>query len=197
MRLIIATNNKFKLKEIRHILKGLNFKIVSLADLKKKFRIVENGKTFTENAIKKTLPVSCIFKDDYVLGEDSGLVVDYLGGLPGVYSKRYAGKSGDQNKNNSKLLKALVGVTASKRKAYFCCDLALARDGKLIRVFQGKLNGLIYGKTKGTNGFGYDPVFYLPSYGKTVAQLPIGLKNKISHRAKAFGKLKNYLKKNI
>ena len=194
MRLIVATRNKGKLREIKEILRGLDMRIVSLVDLKRRFRIVENGKTFKENAAKKAIPVSRVYKDDYVLGEDSGLVVKCLGGLPGVYSKRYAGKSGIASKNNSKLLKELSGLPASKRSAYFCCDLVIARAGKPIKRFEGRLNGCIHNEAKGTNGFGYDPVFYLPKYKKTVAQLPLATKNKISHRAKAFQKLKVYLK---
>jgi len=197
MRLIIATKNKGKLREIKEILKGINMRIVFLSELKKRFRIVENGKTFTENAIKKAVSVSKAYPRDYVLGEDSGLVVNYLGGLPGVYSKRYAGKSGNSKKNNAKLLKKLCGVAIAKRGAYFCCDLILVRAGKVIERFEGRLKGCIHTESKGTNGFGYDPVFYLPQYKKTVAQLPLAVKNKISHRAKAFQKLKAYLSKNI
>ena len=197
MRLIIATQNKGKLREIKGILKGIGIPIISLIELKKKFRIVENRKTFTENATKKAVSVSKAYRRDYVLGEDSGLVVNYLGGLPGVYSKRYAGKSGNSKKNNAKLLKKLYGVATSKRRAYFCCDLVLAKAGKVIKRFEGRLKGCVHTESKGTNGFGYDPVFYLPQYKKTVAQLPLSTKNKISHRAKAFQKLKIYLSKNI
>ena len=194
MRLIVATKNKAKLREIKEILKGINLKIISLTDLKKKFRIVENGKTFTENAIKKAIPVSKAYPNDYVLGEDSGLVVNCLGGLPGIYSKRYAGRSGNPKKNNTKLLKKMLGVPASKRRAYFCCDLIIAKGGKVTNRFEGKLRGRICKEPKGSNGFGYDPVLYLVQYRKTVAQLPLPLKNKISHRAKAFRALKKYLK---
>ena len=99
-------------------------------------------------------------------------------------------------KNNSKLLKELSAVVPAKRKAHFCCDLVLAKSGKIIKVFFGRLSGHIHTHSEGINGFGYDPVFYLAKYKKTVAQLPLSLKNKISHRAKAFGKLKTYLNKN-
>ncbi|MDD3296981.1 MAG: RdgB/HAM1 family non-canonical purine NTP pyrophosphatase [Candidatus Omnitrophica bacterium] len=192
MRLIVATNNKSKLKEIKKILKGCGLKIISLADLEKRFRIVENGKTFRENALKKTLPVSRVYKDDYVVGEDSGLEVKHLGWAPGVYSKRYAGKNGDQDANNRKLLKALQGVPLKKRNAQFKCVLVLAMAGRVIKVYQGMLKGKIFLEPCGDSGFGYDPVFYLPEYKKTVAQLPLSIKNGISHRAKAFKKLKNY-----
>jgi XTP/dITP diphosphohydrolase len=194
MRLIIATRNKGKLREIKDILKELNSEIVSLADLKKKFRIVENGLTFFENASKKALTVSKVYTGDYILGEDSGLEVVYLDGAPGVYSKRYAGKSATDIKNNTKLLRALKGVSGKKRSAQYRCCLVLAKSGKVIEVFQGKLKGLISTNSKGKGGFGYDPVFYLPSHEKTVAQLPFGEKNKISHRAKSFKKLKRFFK---
>jgi XTP/dITP diphosphohydrolase len=193
MRLIIATRNKSKLKEIRHLLRGADIRILSLADLKRRVRIVENGKTFAENAAKKAVAVSRVYRNDYVLGEDSGLAVTFLGGLPGVYSKRYASANGDQDKNNQKILRALKGVPRSKRQASFCCHLALARGGRLIREFAGRLWGTISRRPAGEGGFGYDPVFYLPPLGKTVAQLPLEEKNKISHRAKAFKKLKKYL----
>ena len=193
MRLIIATRNKSKLREIKHILKGLNLEIVSLADLDKKFRIVENAKTFSGNASKKALAVSKVYKTDYVLGEDSGLEVEFLNGEPGVYSKRYSGKNATDLKNNLKILKALEGVPKNKRTAYFCCLLAVAKDGEIVKVFEGKLKGQIHHLQVGKNGFGYDPIFYLPKRKKTTAQLSLEEKNAISHRAKAFNKLKTYL----
>lgn len=194
MRLIVATRNNHKLKEIRKILKGVRLPIVSLADLDKKFRIVENGKTFLANAKKKAIPVSKVYKDDLILGEDSGIEVDYLEGAPGIYSKRYAGKSGNFFRNNHKLLKVMAGVPAKNRGANFRCCLVLAKAGNAIKVFEGRLKGRINREEKGSNGFGYDPILYLTGYKKTVAQLPLSLKNKISHRAKAFRELKKYIK---
>ena len=192
MRLIVATKNNDKSKEIKGILKGLGVSIVSLNELEKKFRIVENGKTFQENAFKKALPVSRHYKNDYILGEDSGLEVNYLNGAPGIYAKRYSGPKATYESNNKKLLKNLQGVPAKKRGAAFCCCLVLACDGKLVKVFEGRLKGRIWDKARGENGFGYDPVFYLDQYKKTVAQLPLLTKNKISHRGKAFRKLRKY-----
>ena len=194
MRLIVATKNKNKLKEIKGILRGLEVSIVSLNELEKKFRIVENAKTFRENAFRKALPVSRHYKDNYVLGEDSGLEVNYLNQAPGIYSKRYSGPKATYKSNNKKLLENLKGVPAAKRQAAFRCCLVLAYNGKLVKVFEGILSGRISDKARGENGFGYDPVFYLTDYKKTVAQLPLSRKNKISHRAKAFRKLKTYLK---
>ena len=193
MRLIIATRNKGKLREIREILKGIGMPIVCLSQLDKKFRIVENEKTLLGNAKKKALPVSKIYKDDYVLGEDSGLEVEYLNGRPGVYSKRYSGKNATYRSNNLKLLNELEGVPVGKRKASFVCCLALAKNSEVIKICEARLRGRIGAEPQGKNGFGYDPVFFIPKYNKTVAQMPLSLKNKISHRAKAFGKLKKYL----
>ncbi|MDD4955306.1 MAG: RdgB/HAM1 family non-canonical purine NTP pyrophosphatase [Candidatus Omnitrophica bacterium] len=192
MRLIIATENEGKLREIKHILKGIKIPIISQASLDKKFHIKENGKTFFENAVKKTKPVSLAYKNDLVAGEDSGLEVEYLHGAPGVYSKRYSGKNWTYEKNNLKILKELQGITQKKRKASFHCCLVLLKAGKLIKKIDGRLNGYISYESKGTHGFGYDPIFYLPKYRKTVAELPLNVKNKLSHRAKAFLKLKNY-----
>ncbi|MBU0694434.1 MAG: RdgB/HAM1 family non-canonical purine NTP pyrophosphatase [Candidatus Omnitrophica bacterium] len=193
MRLIIATKNNGKLREIKEILKGIDIAIVSLNQLDKKFRIIENGKSFLENALKKTMTVSKFFKDDYVVGDDSGLEVDCLQGAPGIFSKRYSGRNATYLKNNLKILRELQGIEKSKRRAHFCCFLTLVKDSRLIRVFEGNLKGIISEEIKGQEGFGYDPIFYLPKYKKTVAQLSLKEKNKISHRAKAFGKLKKYL----
>ncbi len=195
MKLIVATKNKDKFKEIKCILKGLKATIISLNELDKKFNITEDGKTFRENALKKAMPVSRYYKKDYVLGEDSGLEVEYLGGAPGIYAKRYAGPNATYQLNNRKLLKNLKGVAGKKRNAHFCCCLVLVQNQRLIKIFEGKLAGRIAKEINGRAGFGYDPVFYLTHYKKTVAQLPLTLKNRISHRAKAFGKLKTYLRK--
>jgi XTP/dITP diphosphohydrolase len=193
MRLIIATANQDKLWEIKQILRGVKLPIVCFSQFDKKFHIKENGKTFFENAIKKTKPISLAFTDDLVAGEDSGLEVDYLGGKPGVMSKRYSGKNWTYEKNNLKILKELEGVPRQKRKASFHCCLVLFKSGKLLKKIDGRLNGYISQELKGINGFGYDPVFYLPKYKATVAQLSLSIKNKISHRAKAFLQLGKYL----
>lgn len=195
MRLIIATNNKSKVKEIKQILKKTPFKIVSLADLPKKFVIRETGRTFCQNAKKKSIPVSISYKDDYVVGEDSGLSVDWLQGGPGVYSARYSRPDATDLKNNQKLLKVLSGLPKVKRKAKFNCFLSLAIGGKELACFKGELRGQIATQPKGKNGFGYDPIFYIPGLKKTAAQLTAGEKNKVSHRAKAFLKLKKFLLK--
>jgi len=197
MRLIIATANKDKLKEIRVILKGVKLPVICLTDLSQKFHIKENGKTFLENAIKKTKPISLAYPFDCVVGEDSGLEVRYLSGRPGVYSKRYSGKNWTYEKNNLKILKELKGAKWQKRKAHFTATLALMKAGRLIKKIEGNLNGYISYECKGKGGFGYDPILYIPKYHKTVAQLSAATKNRISHRALAFRKLKIYLLKSL
>lgn len=195
MRLIIATNNQGKFVEIKDILKGIKLSVTSLKRLKKDFRIREDGKTFTENAIKKAMAVSRHYKNCYVAGDDSGLEVDYLDGAPGIYSRRYAGSRATDLTNNKKLIKALSKVKGKRRKAHYHCCVALVKDSCVIKVFEGRLTGVINEEMRGENGFGYDPLFYLWRYKKTVAQLPLRVKNKLSHRYKAFHKLKKYLKK--
>jgi len=195
MRLIVATKNKDKFKEIKDILKGLRLQILSLNDLNTNIKIKEDGNTYFENALKKAVAVSKIFKKDLVVADDSGLEVEFLGNKPGVFSKRYAGENASYYENNLKLLKELEGVERKKRKAVFKCVVVLVKDQKLIKKFEGQLKGFISEKMMGKKGFGYDPIFYLPRYKKTVAQIPLKEKNKISHRAKAFLALKKYLAK--
>lgn len=195
MKLIIATSNKHKFKEIKKILKGLPLKLLSLADLEERIRIVENGSSFFENALKKAQAVSKKYPDCLVLGEDSGLEVNFLDFRPGIYSKRYSGKNATDEKNNLKLLKELKDVKRNKRCARYRCAVAVVKNGKLVKKCEGRLCGYIYEKLAGDGGFGYDPLFFLPKYGKTVAQIPLSEKNKISHRACAFNKLRDYLVK--
>jgi len=191
MRLIIATKNKNKFKEIKDILKGLNLKISYLSRMVPHLEIEEDGKTFFENAFKKAFKVSQIFPQDLVVGEDSGLEVESLNNRPGIFSKRFAGKNVSDLENNLKLLRLLKNK--KNRNAQFVSVLALVKNGKLIKKFTGKLKGKIHEKIEGRCGFGYDPVFFLPKYKKTVAQLSLEEKNKISHRAQAFSKLKKFL----
>jgi len=193
MRLIIATQNKNKFREIKKIFKGLSIKLVYLGQLNKAISIEEDGKSFFENALKKAQACSLVYKDDLVVGEDSGLQVPYLGNRPGVLSKRYAGKKPTDLNNNLRILKELEGLKKKDRKANFRCVIALVKNGKLIKKFEATLVGIINDRILGKNGFGYDPVFYLPQYKKTVAQFSLAEKNKISHRAKVFLKLKKFL----
>lgn len=191
--LVIATGNKKKFREIKKILKDVPVKLNSLLDFPKRPHIVEDGNTFFENAGKKAEQAS-LFYNCWALGEDSGLEVSFLDGSPGIFSARYAGKDATDRQNIEKLLRSLEGVPKSKRHARFFCCAVLALRGKLIGKFEGTLQGLIQFKAKGTSGFGYDPVFFVPRFGKTLAQIPLSVKNTISHRYKALSKFKTYFR---
>lgn len=192
MQLVIATKNKKKLEEIKEILKDRDLKINSLVDYPNAPRIIENGKTFKENAIKKAIRIAGLTKK-LTLGEDSGLCVDALAGKPGIYSSRFAGKDKDDLKNNLKLLKLLKDLPLNKRKAHYFCAIALADKDGLVSVVEGRCSGFIGFELKGSYGFGYDPLFIIPKYKKTFAQLGPNIKHKISHRAKAIQKAKKII----
>lgn len=194
MELLVATKNKKKLEEIREILQGINLKIISLADYPKTPRIIENGSTFKDNAIKKAVKIAR-FSKKLTLGEDSGLCVDALGGKPGVYSSRFAGKDKSDLKNNLKLLKLLQGLPVKKRKAHYICAVALADKDGLVGVAKGRCDGLIGFKMQGHFGFGYDPLFIIPKYKKTFAQLGPKIKHRMSHRYRALEKAGKIIQK--
>ncbi len=196
MKLIVATQNKKKLEEIKEILKDLKLKVSSLADYPRSPRIVENGKTFQANAIKKAEKIAR-FIGELTLGEDSGLCVDVLGGAPGVKSARFSGSNKSDDKNNAKLLRLLGSLPLSKRKAHYVCAVALADKDGLIGVVEGKCNGVIGFELKGTSGFGYDPLFVVPKYRKTFAELGLCIKHKMSHRYHALEKARVVLKKYV
>jgi XTP/dITP diphosphohydrolase len=155
--------------------------------------IVEDGRTFFENALKKARTVA-EWTGDVALADDSGLEVDHLGGAPGIYSSRYAGEGSTDECNIRKLLESLEGITAERRGAAFRCVLVLCRPDGTYESFEGRWRGRISEWPVGTNGFGYDPVFFLPERGVTVAQLDAEIKNRLSHRAQAFQKLKECLR---
>ena len=159
-QILVATHNVNKKKEIQTLFKGFKgIKIVDLDDLDVLPPIiVEDGKTFRQNAVKKAVTMSKFF-EGLVLADDSGLEVEVLDGKPGVRSARFARKNANDTENNAKLLKLLEGVPASKRKAQFVCTLALAKQGDLLGTFEGDVKGVILSKPKGKNGFGYDPLF--------------------------------------
>ena len=194
--LVVATKNKKKLEEIKEILKGFNLRISSLADYLKTPRIIENGKTFKANAIKKAVKAAR-FTKKLTLGEDSGLCINTLDGAPGVYSSRFSGKDKDDQKNNLKVLRLLNSLALKKRRAHYVCAVALADKDGLIGVVEGKCFGLIGFKGKGSFGFGYDPLFIIPKYKKTFSQLGERIKHKMSHRYIALEKAKRIIKKYI
>ncbi len=192
MRLVLATQNKDKVREIKSFLSGLKIQILTLDDFQNNFKIKETDKTLEENAILKADAVYKLTKLP-TLADDSGLEVQYLKGKPGVRSSRFAGEKATYSDNNLKLLKLLKGVPVKQRKAQFRCVMALKVSENKIKLLEGKVSGYIATELKGKNGFGYDPVFYIPKLKKTFAQLSLKQKNKISHRAKALQKVKKYL----
>jgi XTP/dITP diphosphohydrolase len=194
--LVVATKNKKKLREIREILRVPGLKFSSLADYPDTPRIVENGKSFKENAVKKAVKAAS-FYGKLALGEDSGLCVEVLGAKPGIYSSRFSGKDKSDAKNNAKLLRVLKGVPYAKRKAYYLCAVALADKEGLVSVVEGRCSGIIGFELKGEHGFGYDPLFVIPKYKKTFAQLGERVKHKMSHRFRALEKINEVIKKYI
>ncbi|MCU0651043.1 MAG: RdgB/HAM1 family non-canonical purine NTP pyrophosphatase [Candidatus Omnitrophica bacterium] len=194
--LIVATKNRKKLGEIKHILKDLRFTIHSLADFPKTPRIVENGSTFAENAAKKAVAGGRFYKK-LCMGEDSGLCVRELNGAPGVRSARFSGKDKSDEKNNLKLLGFLEGLPMKRRKAYYACAVALADASGLIGVVEGRCSGVIAYEPAGKFGFGYDPLFLIPEYGKTFGQLGAKIKHARSHRYRALKKFRALLEKYI
>ncbi|MFH1655829.1 MAG: RdgB/HAM1 family non-canonical purine NTP pyrophosphatase [Candidatus Omnitrophota bacterium] len=192
MDLVVATKNKKKLKEIKDLLKGLNLKILSLADFPRAPKIIEDGETFAQNAIKKAATIA-MYTGKLTMGEDSGLEVKALKNKPGVYSSRYSEKGATDKKNNSKLLRELRGVPLKKRIARYKCSVALADKHRLISVVSGSCQGLIGFRCRGKSGFGYDPLFIIPKYNKTFAQLGLKIKHGMSHRAKAIKKARKVI----
>jgi len=194
IELVVATTNKGKLREIKEILKDLNFTITSLADYPDAPEIIEDGKTFSQNALKKAATIA-LYTRKLTLGEDSGLEVKALGNQPGIYSARYSEPNATDRKNNLKLLRSLRAIPLQRRQARYHCSAALVDGKRIIDVMDGRCSGLIVHHSKGKNGFGYDPLFFLPRYNKTFGELDPSIKAKISHRARTFAKIKKSLKK--
>ena len=193
MEILVASRNKGKVREIRKALKRLGVRIYSLDDFPGVSEIEEDGKSFAENALKKARFYSKQF-GKLTLSDDSGLEVDRLKGLPGIYSARYAGERATSQENNEKLLREMEGFPLSKRGARFKCAIAIAAPDGREAVVEGSCRGKIGFALMGKNGFGYDPLFILPQYGKTMAQLSLEEKNRISHRGKALRKLRRLFK---
>lgn len=193
-QLVIATKNKKKLHELKRYLKGVKAGVISLQDFHRTPRIVENGDTFKKNAVKKALVVSR-FVSGLALADDSGLVVNALGGRPGVRSSRFAGPGKSDRENNDKLLKLLSKVPPRKRRARFVCAVAIADNGALVKVIEENCKGFVAFSPKGGYGFGYDPVFLIPEYKRTFGELGLKVKDRMSHRSKALKKAREFLKK--
>ena len=193
--LLLASNNLGKVREISQALSDLNLKILSLRDLEEQIQVEEDGKTFLENARKKAREVG-LRAQKLTLADDSGLEVEALGGLPGVESANFARKGASDKENNEKLLKLLEGVPFEKRKARFRCIMVLFDPFEDFEEWvEGSIEGFILDQPRGEYGFGYDPLFFIPELGKTLAELPLEVKNSISHRGKALMAIKEVLKR--
>ncbi|WP_297437486.1 XTP/dITP diphosphatase [uncultured Clostridium sp.] len=199
---IIASNNIHKIKEIKEMLVGFDLSVKSLAEKNIDIDVEEDGVTFEENSKKKATEIVRHLKnkgesDFIVMSDDSGLEVDYLNGAPGVYSARYAGVHGDNDANNQKLLKELTGVDRKKRTARFVCVITAINSELEEIVVRGEVDGVIETKLSGSEGFGYDPLFYVQEYNKTFSEITSKEKNMISHRGRALDKLKAKIKEII
>ena len=190
-KIVLATGNQDKVKEIVDILKNLDIELLTLKDFPGVPEVIEDGKTLAENALKKARVISEFTKLPAV-SDDTGLEVEYLNGAPGVYSGRYSGENATYADNVKKLLDDLQNVPPEKRQARFRCAVVLYNENN-TQIVEGTCEGEITDQPRGDSGFGYDPIFFVPEYDCTFAEMNSDLKNKISHRAKAFLKLRNLL----
>ncbi|MDE7299883.1 MAG: XTP/dITP diphosphatase [Lachnospiraceae bacterium] len=188
-RIIFATGNAGKLKEIREIMKDTGFEVLSMKEAGLALDIGENGATFEENALIKARAV-CAAAGEIALADDSGLEVDYMDRAPGVYSARFLGEDTSYEIKNQYILDKLAGVPDEERSARFVCAIAAVFPGGREEIRTAAIEGRIAYEPAGENGFGYDPIFYVPEYGCTTAQLTMEQKNEISHRAKALNRMK-------
>ena len=182
--LVVATRNAGKLEEIRHLLEGAGIGVLGLDAFPEVPEIEEDGATFAANAAKKAETVAHLTGRP-CLADDSGLTVAALNGEPGVHSARYAGVQGDDAANNARLLRELADVPEARRQAAFCCVMALCRPGEPTAFFEGRVAGSILHAPRGSGGFGYDPLFLVDGFDRTMAELPLAEKNRISHRGQA------------
>jgi XTP/dITP diphosphohydrolase len=190
--LVVATRNKGKIVEINALLTGLVEQVSSAADFPGFPDTVEDGVTFEENALKKAREAA-LFSGFPALADDSGLVVNALDGRPGVFSARYAGDGADDAANNTLLMKELQNVSDDQRQAAFVCVLAYVTPEGKEQLFTGMVSGRILSEAKGGGGFGYDPLFLVDGFGRSMAELTLAEKNGVSHRAQAFMKFRKYL----
>ncbi len=196
--IVLATNNRDKVREFKEMLRrsGLGLEARCLADFPGSAAVPEDGETFAENAAKKALAAAQA-TGKLALGDDSGIEVDALAGRPGVRSARFAGENATDEDNNEKLLALLRDVPERRRQARFVCCIAIADPEKVLDVAEGSCAGSIVMKRRGSGGFGYDPLFQPLEYHKTFAELPSGVKNRISHRARALEKSLMMLEKHL
>lgn len=192
-RIIFATGNENKMKEVRMILQELPCEILSMKEAGISVDIVENGSTFEENASIKAKAMMSL-TGDIVMADDSGLEVDYLKGAPGIYSARFLGEDTSYHIKNQYIIEQLAQAEGQERSARFVCAIACAFPDGHIEIVRGTIEGQIGYEEKGENGFGYDPIFYVPSYGCTTAEMNPIQKNEISHRGKALRLMKKKIK---
>lgn len=201
MRIIFATGNEGKLKEIKAIMGDLGLEIVSMKEAGIKADIVEDGKSFKENALIKARTISDIARGELIMADDSGLVIDALNGEPGIYSARYMGEDTSYDIKNNAILERMNGVEGKDRSARFVCAVATVitdENGERKEYTAEKtFEGVIAESIAGVNGFGYDPIFYVPEKGMTSAELTSEEKNSMSHRGKALREMKEIIKENI
>lgn len=194
--IIFATGNAGKAREVAMMFADMNVCVKTLREAGIEAEIIEDGKTFAENARIKAETIAK-YTDKIVLADDSGLIIDYLNGEPGIYSARYMGEDTSYDIKNSRILERMAGVPESERTARFVCAMAAVMpDGEVIET-EGIMEGIIGCEIAGSNGFGYDPVFYLPQFGKSSAEITSEQKNKVSHRGKALRMMQTELKKRI
>lgn len=198
---LIASSNVNKAKEVKEILKDFNFEVLNTHDIEEELDVIEDADSFAGNALLKAKAYHERYPEYYILADDSGLMIEALDGRPGIYSARYGGDLSYPEK--FKLIwneLAETTVDPSDWRAKFVCAIAWCEPGVPIteeidaKIFEGEMHGIILDEARGENGFGYDPIFYLPEYGKTNAEISLEDKNKISHRGRALAMLQNYLK---
>lgn len=192
-KIIFATSNEGKMKEVRSILEDLGMEVLSMKEAGIQIDVVENGTTFEENAVIKATEIAKAC-GEIVLADDSGLEIDYLNKEPGIYSARYMGEDTSYTLKNRNLIERLEGIEEERRTARFVCAIAAAFPDGIVEVTRGTIEGRIGYEEKGTNGFGYDPIFYVPEYGCTTAELSLEQKNEASHRGKALRLMKEIIR---
>lgn len=194
--IIFATENAGKIREVEAMFEGMGVSVKTMKEAGIRAEIIEDGSTFMENAVKKAKTIASYTKA-IVLADDSGLVIDHLNGEPGIYSARYLGEDTPYDIKNAELLSRMEGVEEDKRSARFVCAMAAVMpDGEVLQT-EGVMEGIIGYEAAGENGFGYDPIFYLPEFGMSSAQISPEQKNAVSHRGKALRKMQKLLQQKL
>ena len=196
-RIVFATGNENKMKEIKMILSDLGMEIVSMKEAGVNADIVEDGSTFEDNAMIKASEIAKYLPNDIILADDSGLEIDYLNKEPGIYSARYMGEDTSYDIKNKALLERMDGVPDEKRSARFVCAIAAVLPDGTKEVVRGTIEGRNGYEIAGENGFGYDPIFYVPEYQCTTAQMDPEMKNRLSHRGNALRLMRKVLKEKM